>query len=80
MEKDQQTTTELQLANAVLEHLAKYAPASGESISFLKTTLTQNGWKRLGNLYDFASTLESLGFTIRSERHGGQVHRYVEVL
>lgn len=44
-------------------YLAKRASKS-ESISFLKTELGYLGWKRLGNLTDFESLLEDLGFKI----------------
>jgi hypothetical protein len=50
------------LWDAVMKKLPK--SGCGEAISFIHRELREDGWKGLGNLSEFGSTLESLGFTL----------------
>ena len=55
--------TDAILANLYDVYTIDGAEETGQSISFLKKTLNQSGWKGLGNLDDFRQTCEALGFS-----------------
>lgn len=61
------------LINDILDQLSKTGP-KGESISFLRSSLYDKGWKNLGTLGSFEYLVEELGFTLVHEyRKDGKV-------
>ena len=61
---NQNMETNEKLINAILAYL-EIGGTEGQSISFLQTSLRQDGWRGLGsNLSQFEDLLESLGFKL----------------
>jgi len=43
-------------------------PVEGVSVSWMKSLMRENGWRRLGNFNDFETSLEEAGFTVKEGR------------
>lgn len=68
------------LTDQILDQLSKAGP-KGESISFLRSVLRDNGWKGLGTSGRFEDLIEDLGFTLVREckTNGIVLRTYVTV-
>jgi hypothetical protein len=65
------------LAQQLRSDIAKYIKAGGgsESISFIHRSLRDDGWSKLGKLYQFEALCERFGFVVRDGVNNRGQHR-----